>query len=280
MTLRCGSRKARIARSSLFDFLETILECCRLLRSWFFLAVLTGTLTACDKYSHFDFEEELPMHDGRTLLVKRHIQLGAKGRKIEERSAPLWESFTFENPDRPGELVTFKSPHTDYGPMPTLMLDVHQGTPYAVVGTYHGYKEPKSNPKFKPGCPIGADEACFECPDPPYMLFRYHNGQWAKLTSFREFPKHFVKTNAYVDYYDYMGMKDSYPLIWITGGRIDRAYVELSQERRLKQGYLYRPPELEILRPYGDEIQLRCPGNKNPPLTPEEIANGIRYSGA
>lgn len=277
MTLRCGSRGARIARSSVLDFLETVLEYCRLLRSWFLLAVLAGTLTACDKYSHFDFEEELPMHDGRTLLVKRHIQLGAKGRKIEERSAPLWESFTFENPDRPGEIVTFKSPYTDFGPAQTLMLDVFQGVPYAVVAVWRGYKPPKSNPKLKAGCPSDGGKNCYECPDPPYILFRWREGRWEQLGGFKDFPKHFVKTNAYVDYYDYIGMKDGYPLIWIKGGRIDRAYVELSQERRLKRRYDYRPPELEILRPYGDEIQLRCPGNKNPPLSPEEIANGIRY---
>jgi hypothetical protein len=239
---------------------------------------LVGTLAACDKYSHFDFEEELPMHDGRTLLIKHHIQLGAKGRKIEESSSPLWESFTFENPDKPGQVVTFKSPYTDFGPAQTLMLDVFQGVPYTVVAVWRGYKPPKSNPKLKAGCPSDGGKYCYECPDPPYILFRWKEGQWEQLDGFQDFPKHFVKTNAYVDYYEFKGIVDGgYPRIWVTGGRIDRAYVELSQERRLKRRYLYKPPELEILRPYGDEIQLLCPGNINPPLTPEEIANGIRY---
>lgn len=244
---------------------------------WVLALSLLGTLTACDKYSHFDFEEELPMHDGRTLLVKHHIQLGAKGKKIEESSSPLWESFTFENPDRPREIVTFKSPYSDYGPAQTLMLDVFHGVPYAVIAVWRGYKYPKGNPKIKPGCPSAGGKYCYECPDPPYVLFRWHEGQWEQLKSFQYFPKHFIKTNAYVDYYDFRGMLDGYPRIWVTGGRIDRAYVELSQERRLKRGYYYQPPELEILRPYGDEIHFRCPGNKNPPLTPEEIANGIMY---
>lgn len=261
-------------------FLKKAKEALLALFSWRWVLVisLVGVLSACNKYSHFDFEEELPMNDGRTLLVKHHIQLGAKGRKIGESPSPLWKSFTFENPDRPGEIVTFKSPYTDYGPSQTLMLDVFQGVPYAVIAVWRGYKYPKGNPKIKPGCPSDGGRYCYECPDPPYVLFRWHEGKWEQLNGFQDFPKHFVKTNTYVDYYDFRGMVDGgYPRIWVTGGRIDRAYVELSQEQRLKLHYLYQPPELEILRPYGNEIYLRCPGNKNPPLTPEEIANGISY---
>lgn len=134
------------------------------------LGVLLGlSVSACAAMpgpaNAFRWQEEVLLHDGSTIIVKRKQVFDPRGLREPGQGAPLSEeALTFSLRD--GRTIRWRS---DFGRgyqdnlMP-LVLDVVDGSPYLI--TYptrcHAYNK-------------------WGRPNPPYVYFRYNDTQWQRI---------------------------------------------------------------------------------------------------
>ena len=134
-------------------------------------------LNACA--STIAWNEEVVLHDGRTIIVKRTHTYDPKGPREIGQPAPLVEStLAFRFPGTKKE-VTWKS---DFGrayqdSLALLMLDFSNGAPYIAT-------EPA-------GC-LAYNK--WDRPNPPYVFFKYDDG-WKRIP-LEQFPAEFKQANV------------------------------------------------------------------------------------
>ena len=132
--------------------------------------VLSVSLTACGKT--IDWKQEVKLHDGRVIVVDRQSKIS--GTVFPENVTLEFEqTLTFRHPDS-GERIEWKLPQ---GLQP-VSFDFDRGTPYYVLHAH-----------------TVADYNNWGCPNPPYLVYRYQQGNWNPV-AFGELPPHFGKRNV------------------------------------------------------------------------------------
>lgn len=124
------------------------------------------------------WKEEVLLHDGQKLIVKRSAERG--GRHEIGQQPPIKEqSLTFALPAT-NERITWKSEFSadiglaDFQP---LLLDIFQGAAYVVTH------------------PVGClSYNKWGRPNPPYVIFKYQNKTWQRIT-IQELPMEFKTPN-------------------------------------------------------------------------------------
>jgi hypothetical protein len=138
------------------------------------IAVLTVfMLAACGKGAeHLAWKQEVPLQDGRVVVLDRLSYIGAEALLMNRLRMEVEQTLAFTHPDS-GQRIEWKIPK---GLLPFL-LDFDAGVPYYVfyahtVGDYNRW----------------------ECPNPPYLVFKHAGGQWQRIP-FDELPARFVNRN-------------------------------------------------------------------------------------
>ena len=140
-------------------------------RTWTWLPIVASlSLTACGKT--IDWKQEVKLHDGRMIVVERQSKLGPT-RFPENVALEDAQTLKFAHPAT-GERIEWVIPK---GLQP-VALDFDQGIPYYVLKAY-----------------TVADYNNWGCPNPPYLIFRYHTDKWQQV-SFAELPAHFARRNV------------------------------------------------------------------------------------
>ena len=149
------------------------------------LAVIAACIVAaCGKPAQdLAWKQEVPLQDGRMIVLDRLSHIGAEDVLMRLRMETA-QTLTFTHPDS-GQRIEWSIPK---GLLP-FMLDFDQGVPYYVltahtVGDYNNW----------------------ECPNPPYMVFKYVDKQWQRIP-FKELPEQFSARNLFSmarDYETYM----------------------------------------------------------------------------
>lgn len=134
-----------------------------------FLLLATLSLTACGRT--VEWKQEVPLHDGRVIVIDRMSQQGPHDPFVNMRME-IGQELAFTHPDT-SERVRWKIPD---GLQP-YMLDFDGLIPYYVLAAYT----------------VG-DYNKWGCPNPPYFVYRYERGQWGRI-AFEQLPAKFQKRN-------------------------------------------------------------------------------------
>ena len=125
------------------------------------------------------WKEEVLLHDGKTMVVERHFNLGMPSLESRERKE-LDETITFIPPGS-HKAISWKTEFRDDLAEPNslgpLLLDMVAGIPYLATSPA--------------GC-ISYNK--WHRPNPPYILFKYENGEWKRIPV-EEFPAELVNAN-------------------------------------------------------------------------------------
>lgn len=169
------------------------------------LLLIAVCLSSCGRT--MDWTQDAPLHDGRTLLVERRSEFsssfpGNSGMEIRQ-------TLTFRHPDT-GERITWRIPEG----LHPAMIDFERGVPYYVLTEY-----------------TVSDYNKWGCPNPPYLVFRYEQGKWARI-AFEALPERFLERNLVVMAKSIRGLKD--------GGHISLYGLEnhwdrYSEKRNIRQ---------------------------------------------
>jgi len=151
-----------------------------------FIAMVLTSINACEYFgigNTMSWKEEVLLHDGSKIVVKRIFHLGSK---------PTWESTERQALDEivafnlPGsnKKITWTTDFRDAKPEPNslnlLVLDIVNGTPY--IATYPA------------GC-IAYNK--WKRPNPPYIFLKYDGNDWKQIP-LEEFPEEISKVNVIV----------------------------------------------------------------------------------
>jgi hypothetical protein len=137
-------------------------------------AILSVLLLAgCGKPAeHLAWKQEVPLHDGRVIVLDRLSFIGAEAVLMNRLRMEIEQTLAFTHPDT-GERIEWKLPE---GLIPH-MLDVDGGVPYYVLEAHT----------------VG-DYNTWNCPNPPWMVFRYVGARWQR-TPVEDLPPSFVDAN-------------------------------------------------------------------------------------
>lgn len=145
----------------------------------FGLLIAWGLILLRERGTHFDWEQEVRLSDGKSLWIKRRTTFGNFGEAAQINQAKsLLEEFEVVNPQT-GQLVSWQRQY-DLEP---LLLDFDQGIPYLATDI-------KAGKHFALGCPPH-----------PYAFFKYSYGKWERI-GIKSFPMHFKKSNVYLELED------------------------------------------------------------------------------
>jgi hypothetical protein len=145
------------------------------------MAMLCQSLTACGR--SIDWMQETPLHDGRTITVERHSELGPPF--PGSSGMEVGQTLTFQHADT-RERITWRMPDG----LNPVMIDFDQSVPYYVLKVY-----------------TAGDYSKWGCPNPPYLVYRYQQGAWTRLP-FEALPTTFVNRNLLPLSKDVQGLKD------------------------------------------------------------------------
>lgn len=137
------------------------------------VVIVALVLTGCGD-EKIPWKQEVPLQDGRLLILDRLSNLGPKDPFLGGMRMELEQTLTFAHPDT-GERIEWSIPK---GLLP-YMLDFEAGVPYYVMDAH-----------------TIADYNDWNCPNPPYMVFKYTEGQWRQIP-FEELPARFVARNLF-----------------------------------------------------------------------------------
>lgn len=126
---------------------------------------------ACSGGRTIEWKQEAPLADGRVIVVDRYSEQGPHSPTLNMRME-IGQELAFTHPDT-GERIRWRIPD---GLQPH-MLDFDSGVPYYVLRAY-----------------TVADYNRWDCPNPPYLVYRYESGGWYR-TPFKKLPAQFVKPN-------------------------------------------------------------------------------------
>lgn len=151
-----------------------------------FIAIAVTSLNACEYLgigNTMSWKEEVLLHDGSKLVVKRIFHLGSKPTFESTEKSALDATVTFTLPGSNNK-ITWKTDFRDMLPEPNslnlLVLDIVNGTPY--IATYPA------------GC-IAYNK--WNRPNPPYIFFKYDGNDWKRI-SLEEFPAEISNVNVII----------------------------------------------------------------------------------
>lgn len=127
------------------------------------------------------WKEEALQHDGSKIIVERSQSY--RGRSEPGQSAPVGEhSISFQLPGSSRTIAWTSEYAEDLGRMNFTLLAVHalNGTPYIVAS---------------PNLCLSYSK--WGRPNPPYVIFRYDNGQWQRIP-LEALPKEFETMNVVI----------------------------------------------------------------------------------
>lgn len=138
-------------------------------RSIALLALASLSFSACS--NTVNWRQEVPLQDGRVLVIERESDQGPYDPFVAMKME-VGQTLTFVHPDT-GERIRWKLPD---GLQP-YMLGFDQSVPYYVLHAY-----------------TVADYNKWNCPNPPYMVFRYAQKHWTQIP-FEQLPVQFTEPN-------------------------------------------------------------------------------------
>lgn len=145
----------------------------------FFVAI---SMSGCAFGNSSSWKEEVLLHDGRTIIVKRSQTYGEYAEPAAREKSLAEETWEFNNPDTKQEVIW----KNDYGKRPEnsslmlILLDFMNGVPYMATRpagciSYNNWKRP----------------------NPPYVFLKYDGTTWRQI-QLSEFPAMFKNANVVV----------------------------------------------------------------------------------
>lgn len=158
------------------------------MRKWFkawHLVVLAVTIVlllfAKTFFRPVSWKEEVLLHDGSKIIVKRSQTRGGRG---EVGQSPIKQhSINFALPAS-GKTITWEdefSKDVGHSNFDLLALHILNDTPYIVVSTY--------------GC-LAYNK--WGRPNPPYVFFKYDSNEWKRIP-IADFPREFIEINTVIN---------------------------------------------------------------------------------
>jgi uncharacterized protein (UPF0333 family) len=151
-----------------------------------FIAMVITSINACGYFgigNTMSWKEEVLLHDGSKLVVKRIFHLGSKATFDSTERSAIDETITFTLPGSNKKII-WKVDFRDSKPEPSglnlLVLDIVNGTPY--IATYPAQCRAYNK---------------WERPNPPYIFLKYDGNVWKQI-SLAEFPPEINKVNVIV----------------------------------------------------------------------------------
>lgn len=128
-------------------------------------------LSACDRGRTIEWKEEVKLQDGRVVMVERMSK--QTGVIFPENTVIEYEkTLSFTHPDTSERIDWILPKGTG-----AWMLDFDRGIPYLVLRTSSV-----------------ADYNTWDCPNPPWLAFRYEAERWQRIGQ-EQLPVRFVKPN-------------------------------------------------------------------------------------
>lgn len=155
--------------------------------SIYLFTLITGlgvpAFCSSDTDSSMSWKEEVLLHDGGKIIVKRFFRLGSKPTFDSREGRALDETISFTLPGS-DKKIYWKTDFRDFVPEPNslnlLVLDLVNGIPYIAA--------------YPAGC-IAYNK--WKRPNPPYLLFKYIDNAWKRIP-LAEFPAELSKVNIIV----------------------------------------------------------------------------------
>lgn len=143
----------------------------RLVRLGVVLSACVSVSACGESGKTLDWRQEVPLHDGRVIVLER---ISKQTGKIFPENVVMEaeQTLTFIHPDT-RETIRWTLPQ---GLLPAA-LDFDNKTPYFVLKAY-----------------TVADYNKWDCPNPPWLVYRYERGLWARL-QFDEMPSSITTRN-------------------------------------------------------------------------------------
>jgi hypothetical protein len=126
-------------------------------RRWALAALLL--LAACGNNATLEWTEDVKLPDGRVITLERYVEFKGGASQLGEPSTESLQRFKFKHPVT-GGTVTWES-SKERGLLKTVAIWMEASTPVLLT---------------KPA--YGGDEWLLKCPNPPYLLFAYADGEW------------------------------------------------------------------------------------------------------
>jgi len=157
--------------------------------------LLLPAIGYCNPFSYFvgsseSWKEEVKLHDGRVLVVDRHVTYSARSIDVGRQELNESLTFTLPNPDKEviwksDKEVVWKSDFNKfsddpYGMLSILLVDIVNNTPYIAARPV--------------GC-MGFNK--WKRLNPPYIIFKHDGSKWQRIP-LEEFPVELSKTNVIV----------------------------------------------------------------------------------
>jgi hypothetical protein len=165
------------------------------------LLLFTLTMTACAGVSKYgdtstSWKEEVALHDGQTIIVKRIFKRGGRREPGQSPNA-IYESLAFTLPNSRQTVVWENKKTEDIGNsnFRPLLIDVVDNTPYLVTNAL--------------GC-LSYNK--WGRPNPPYIIFKHDSNTWQRITV-QELPTQLTTPNLIVNSADTVAAKSASNLI-------------------------------------------------------------------
>lgn len=165
------------------------------------LLLLTVAMTACAGVSKYgdtstSWKEEVALHDGQTIIVKRIFKRGGRREPGQSPNA-IYESLAFTPPNSRQTVVWENKKTEDIGNsnFRPLLIDIVDNTPYLVTNAL--------------GC-LSYNK--WGRPNPPYIIFKYDSNTWQRITV-QELPAQLTTPNLIVNSADTVAAKADSNLI-------------------------------------------------------------------
>ena len=138
------------------------------------LLLLISSLTACGsgEKETLHWKQQVQLQDGRVIVMERSSQSTGPLFPENKRGLEINQVVAFTNPDTQ-EQITWPIPKG----LKPYTLDFDKKIPYLVLNAY-----------------TVADYNTWNCPNPPFLVYRYENKQWLSLP-FEQLPARFIKRN-------------------------------------------------------------------------------------
>lgn len=135
------------------------------------VVALIVALSACDSGRTLEWKQEAPLADGRMIVIDR-VSKQTSVKYPERAIFEFQQILSFTNPDT-GERISWEIPNGTGA----WMIDFDNGRPYMILKT-------KSV----------TDYNNFDCPNPPWLAYRYAQSQWDRIP-LESLPSKFEKPN-------------------------------------------------------------------------------------
>jgi hypothetical protein len=185
------------------------------------LVVIVALVVQMCTPATYRWKEEVRLHDGRLIVVERSRVMSGPREPFRSATVGKW-TLAFENPNKPGKKISLDV----HGGADPMLLGFVQGIPYVAI---------------QPG--RGDARYFYNCPDPPYIFFRY-DGEWRRI-ELAEFPRELVARNLPNDTPEYEARSRKWGII-----------TSLEMQKLLE--IVKRENSVRIIRPNGDVTIYDC----------------------